>query len=381
MWDRSITGLRGILAINVVIAHFVSAFYPQAYHKNWPSIFIENENPSFLFRLLTSPPIGLLYNGHFAVIAFFIISGYVLTLPADAKDSNLKFFARMIGRYLRLNLPIFVIVFISLGIYKLGCYFNKEASDLSNSVLWFKNFFPNQLTATLAVREATYSAIIYGNSFFLPIAWTMQIEFLGSLYLLAYYILKKDRFRYLLLLIFIAVIRYVHEVNAIFYLSFFVGAMLHKIKKIKINNYIIIPFALYFSSFQFQTLVYDFQPQLHILGISIFRTKDLFISIGASLFCLLIIKGWGSKLLNLRIFQYLGRISYSVYLVHFLLLASIFSFIYVNHPITSFNIMFNFFIYLLSVIFCATIFEKFIDRKSITAAKKFSEFVIKKRNG
>lgn len=65
-------GLKGVAAFNVVVAHFVAAFLPMMLHKNYPTVFAENLNPSNLFEILTSPIFSIFYNGHFAVLIFFL---------------------------------------------------------------------------------------------------------------------------------------------------------------------------------------------------------------------------------------------------------------------------------------------------------------------
>ena len=62
MKNKYADGLRGIAAFNVAVHHFVAAFLPMMLHKNFPTIFAENPNPSHLFEILTSPIISIFYN-------------------------------------------------------------------------------------------------------------------------------------------------------------------------------------------------------------------------------------------------------------------------------------------------------------------------------
>lgn len=100
--DRSADGLRGMAAFNVAICHFVSAFLPAMLHKNYPSIFSESIEKSAIFDFLTSPPATLFFNGNFAVVLFFVLSGYVLTIPYFAKNEKTVIQKRLWARYLRL---------------------------------------------------------------------------------------------------------------------------------------------------------------------------------------------------------------------------------------------------------------------------------------
>jgi peptidoglycan/LPS O-acetylase OafA/YrhL len=79
--DFSADGLRGIAAANVAISHFIAAFLPSVLHSHYPDVFQKNLNPSLLFQFIEHPLVSIFYNGHFAVVIFFVLSGYVLVLP------------------------------------------------------------------------------------------------------------------------------------------------------------------------------------------------------------------------------------------------------------------------------------------------------------
>jgi len=79
MHNKKLDGLRGLAALNVTISHFIAAFFPALLNANYPQTFPANNNPSILFKIVSFPAISVLYNGNFAVLIFFAISGYVLT--------------------------------------------------------------------------------------------------------------------------------------------------------------------------------------------------------------------------------------------------------------------------------------------------------------
>ena len=108
-------GLRGLAALNVVISHFMAAFTPFLMHYNYPETFPAGQMSTFS-TILNLPIFTILYNGHFAVLIFFVLSGYVLARPYYLdKSHSLK--NRLWGRYLRLNLPIAVSLLISFFLY------------------------------------------------------------------------------------------------------------------------------------------------------------------------------------------------------------------------------------------------------------------------
>ncbi len=80
-----IEAVRGLAALLVVFTHFMMAFYPSAAygakyqaHGEWEKLFIQT-------------PLSILLQGEFAVCLFFVLSGYVLSLPyfgPGSRDNN-----------------------------------------------------------------------------------------------------------------------------------------------------------------------------------------------------------------------------------------------------------------------------------------------------
>jgi peptidoglycan/LPS O-acetylase OafA/YrhL len=79
-YKKSLDGLRGLASLNVALSHFFGAFLPTVLHSNYPNVFhggLENAYTD----IIGSPLATIFFNGHFAVLLFFVLSGYVLSLP------------------------------------------------------------------------------------------------------------------------------------------------------------------------------------------------------------------------------------------------------------------------------------------------------------
>jgi peptidoglycan/LPS O-acetylase OafA/YrhL len=374
MKNKYADGLRGIAAFNVAVAHFVAAFLPMMLHKNYPTIFSENPNPSQLFEILTSPIISIFYNGHFAVLIFFVLSGYVLTLPffSNNSDSTILLQKRLWGRYLRLNIPIAIAILISYFVYKLGLYSNIQAAEMSGSVKWLNNFFPVGITALNTAKEAAYGGIFFGSGTLVPPLWTLKIEFIGSLYILLFYISKPQRAVFAPLLMVCCLIYAIHLQDSIYYFAIFAGSLLNNSKSISKYRFIIFALGLYFGGFQFNSVVYDYLPNLNFLGFDIWERKTFYNAIGAVLVTLSVLQGFGSKVFQSRLFQFLGRISYSIYLIHFIVLCSLSSFVYVHLPQSKLFVGINFVMYVVVCFGVSMIFEEIVDKGAISISHKFS---------
>lgn len=173
-------GLRGCLALMVVLEHIsdtLSAnfdlFVTQAVWGNthfWGAF----------------GPLAIVRNGALAVGIFFALSGFVLT-HALYKSSNLlgkDFFIFATKRYVRFALPVLALHLLIWCAFALGIF-----NDNLSSHIIFNGFAPllhPQLNIDLAnvVFHGLVSTPILGTSFFNPVLWTVSVELYGSLLVL-----------------------------------------------------------------------------------------------------------------------------------------------------------------------------------------------------
>jgi peptidoglycan/LPS O-acetylase OafA/YrhL len=109
---RSLDALRGLAALAVVVSHWHDAFPP------WTSGI-----PSAFSREFWKDPFGILlqHTGHIfnlggsAVIVFFVLSGFVLALSLEAPDETYGRF--VIKRVFRIWPPLAFVVLLSAGLY------------------------------------------------------------------------------------------------------------------------------------------------------------------------------------------------------------------------------------------------------------------------
>ena len=375
-YSTNANGLRGFAAINVVLAHFIAAFYPSLLSRNY-KVFQDADTTTFLETLMQFPFISIFYNGHFAVIVFFVLSGYVLSMPAFENNKNsLK--KRLLGRYLRLNIPVAFILIVSYIFLTAGFYYNTEAAELSGSK-WLINFFTEEKTIIELFKMMLYESIVFGERYLYSPLWTIQIEFIGSLYLLVYFLIKPYRLKthlevYLLLGVFV-LIYFIHGINSIYFYAMILGAYLNLYNNISKNFQIIFMIlGIYFGSFQFTHFMYDFLPEITLEQIIIFDKKTFYNTLGALFMVLPVVNGLFHGLFSSKLGRFLGKISYSSYLIHFIILCSITSYIYILLP-KSF-LLINFILYIGMVFMIAKYLMQPIDNYSIHISHKFAQYII-----
>jgi peptidoglycan/LPS O-acetylase OafA/YrhL len=170
--------LRGIAAIIVLVHHSLLAFYPR-FHG-----LVDNDSYFSLF----GTPLFSLINGSAAVILFFVLSGFVLTLKAFQRRSYRPLFQTALKRWPRLVVPVLSVNIVSGFLAGWGFYSSAAvASTVKSTWLGWHFVEPPPGLASLgkAVYEGFFSTFVTGSSYFNSSTWTMKYEFLGSFLCLA----------------------------------------------------------------------------------------------------------------------------------------------------------------------------------------------------
>jgi peptidoglycan/LPS O-acetylase OafA/YrhL len=166
-------GLRGIAALTVVVFHYLSAFVPALTPD-------QTANPYWL----SDTPLAVLFNGPFAVVVFFVLSGFVVSKAAHRNDS----LPLTVGlRYLRLTIPMLASVLIA---WLLLTMFPTEATKLASitGTPWLSRTFNGHIPSLLeAIKDATYEVYLRGDSGFDNAIWSMQWELIASVAIYAIY--------------------------------------------------------------------------------------------------------------------------------------------------------------------------------------------------
>jgi peptidoglycan/LPS O-acetylase OafA/YrhL len=181
---RHLEGLRGVAAVQVVLLHFVTGFLPTSAEH-------------------AAPPLPVLWDGHTAVYVFFLISGTVLT-PSFARGGA---WPRQIAkRLVRLGLPIAAAAIIALVLLSVMPDAHRDAAQLTGSG-WLAMDSSAATTLTHLLREITLDSLVLGYreyTLFTPIAgrlpllenslnapsWSLHLELYGSLLLLGLVLLR-----------------------------------------------------------------------------------------------------------------------------------------------------------------------------------------------
>jgi peptidoglycan/LPS O-acetylase OafA/YrhL len=318
-------GLRGLAAVLVVTTHHLSAFHPYAVFGDRAG----HGLPAFAWeRLFFMPPLGLLTAGHFAVCLFFILSGYVLAMGHLGKGQDrFAILGAMLKRPVRLGGLVLFTVMLGAIAWSQGLYANQAAARWLPSMAWFGLFWPGGFDAPLFWRHVL-TAPFASAGIYNPPLWTIKIELYGSVYVYLFLlVLGRFRFSWLAILLLLVYLRHGP------YFGFFVGLALADLKQrgwlagqsrtpavlsviLMLGAFCLVSYPGYVSPAFLQGTLYGALPP----------RAPMFVGYPMLAACMafaaLLMHEPMGRWLSRPFWALLGRISYALYALHFLVLGT-----------------------------------------------------------
>jgi peptidoglycan/LPS O-acetylase OafA/YrhL len=276
-------------------------------------------------------PLGVLLNGNSAVMFFFVLSGFVLSLPfIDGRRplSIAEFYLKRIFRiYPAYLLAILLAIFFKNYVHNLH-----GMQDFSS---WVKGFWHwgfdaehrNEILKTFLLIGPNFNADLID-----PVIWSLVVEMKMSL-LLPFIIVITSRCNLKINLLFfmlLLVIAYGHQTGYLY--VFHIGVLLARYKDglcqsirqwpvYLVAIVMVLALALYNVNFEFYKPYGD---TIHIFG---YFWRNALAAVGSSLILLIALarKSFTTNL-EKKVFIFFGEISYSFYLVHLPILITVCSF-------------------------------------------------------
>lgn len=366
-------GLRGIAAVNVMIMHFFIVFLPaMIYSDRMPSHLGNFE------QIFSNTPLGLIGAGNFSVCIFFILSGYVLTQKYFKTKDKSIIISGAVRRYIRLFIPVLAAILLSYLMASAGVfhyYIETVIISGNNNYAGYWIFTPNIADA---IKQALWGAFFAGEDTYNPVLWTMTIEFYGSMLVFAMaFLFGQQRARWTFYLA--AAVFFFNS----YYLAFIIGMTLadtlnSKISIFKTGNKIVLGIilisGLFIGSYPVGTVTND--SLYSFLNNGIFQTPKLTYHIlGAGMILYVLLNSqWLQNIFSSQLLIFLGKISYSLYLIHFLVISSftcaLFLFLYQVFPYVV-AILISCIVSVLLLIPLSYLFYRYIDIAGVQLSKIF----------
>ncbi|MCD6389977.1 MAG: acyltransferase [Desulfobulbaceae bacterium] len=309
--------IRGLAALSVVWSHFALGYGALVPFQT----------------VLEHTPLHLFWDGSAAVSMFFVLSGFVLSLkylqPPDFKvPIQLRLSSFYISRICRISLPFMAM----LGISYAGCHWLYHHHAIEPSMTkWLRDFWTSgSLAAASSFPKQALLFLPNTTHFYVPQGWTLTLELQASL-CMPFLILVAHRNQIFLMIICILSIGYDLFLNNNFTVSMYILLYFHFYLGILLSCYLpaisrwgyeqgllakglLFCLALFFYTFR-HTLYVRYPEMMKEISVWYFT------AMGAFLFLVLVLGSTKARnLLDYAPCRYLGKVSYSLYLCHLLVL-------------------------------------------------------------
>ncbi|MCE3297010.1 MAG: acyltransferase 3 [Crocinitomicaceae bacterium] len=183
--------MRGLAALLVFVHHIRLLFYKDAFEAMDDTV-ISWHLPAFLQDFIIQLK-NTFVDGTLFVWVFWILSAYVLSIRLfrPGKENKPVLYLSFLKRYLRLFIPITVSVLLVLLFIRVGWFYNKEAArelvTINQDPAWLNSFF-NFDFGLAKVLNFLFFEVYFNYNFdqtFNPVLWSIQNEFIGSLFIFA----------------------------------------------------------------------------------------------------------------------------------------------------------------------------------------------------
>lgn len=308
---NSAESIRGLACVAVILSHIALVFFPAMHNPK------NTELPnSAIFQFIHNSPLAFFYSGSAAVYVFFVLSGFVLSYACikDREKAKQKLFSMAVKRYPRLAIPAII---STLLVWAAFLY----PVDTSNVSSWFSENWGKQNNSILiALYDGAINSFLYGKPIYNRVLWTMQIELFGSfVVLILLFSFLKSRILFSINIFIFLILSLFISVKFFLGIGCFIVGMLIYIFCKPISLKFALPLlltGLYFAGAHNDSTAYV--PFAMILGN---KTYLLLTAISGPLIVYSILMNERiSNLLDKRFFVYLGKLSFSMYLLHMLVL-------------------------------------------------------------
>jgi peptidoglycan/LPS O-acetylase OafA/YrhL len=331
-------GIRGLAAFMVVGHHFMLAFYPAAYDGNPAYAHMPPYDRSYY-----ESPLNVLTNGNFCVTLFYVLSGFVLSRKYWLERNFSIVTSSAIRRYFRLIIPVGFVLFLSFILLQFSAYKNLELAKVSGTDWWLKTLWPMDPSFPTFLRYLFVDVMFRGSGDYVTSMWTMKTELFGSFLVFGLlgliHIIKRP---YIILLVCLVALMMAKEY---YYTGFVIGILLNGLADVSANagNFLkknrivkgVLLLALIsgglilgsypswpnFAPFGFWKFVYGLHNSKQILA----ADHYVWIHVLGSAFIVsaVLMSGTMQRVLGSRVFVFLGLISFSLYLLHPLVLGAV----------------------------------------------------------
>jgi peptidoglycan/LPS O-acetylase OafA/YrhL len=295
-------GLRGWAALAVVLGHLFTGIFASYAAK-----------PELIYHT----PLLAMLDGASAVLLFFIISGFSLSVAFFRNGNVQRLLNTAQFRILRLYVPVAISVLFALSLLQLGLMSNGTAAELMENP-WLANYYKDDSLGSF-LHKMTFLKFTAYN----PVLWSMKLELIASMTIFSLLAIAGKRGHRYILYIALAIVSLATKK---IYLAFVIGVAIADLY-VALENSKMSPFfwpkpyrqaveAVLLIAFLivYQSLIVPRYEEYH--GMARIAAMTL-------LFLIPLSGGYFQELLASTQSRFMGRMSFALYLVHFPILCSL----------------------------------------------------------
>lgn len=314
-------GLRGLMALNVIICHFVVGYYPQMYYLE------DAQKFGGFLSLFATTPLSVFVIGDVAVRYFFVLSSFLIATSVykNVETKTKEIGSLVLKRYFRMVVMVGITVLFTFLLKKIGLLYHFEIAERTLK----PDFFYGQIKLNPALRNLPFYMFIqpfFEKSELVGPFWTIHYELWGALlsFIIASCLKEKNwKVRTVVYLVSSYVIIYFVDVN---YFGFIAGILLadliqnfEKYSVKRITKFLFWGIGLFCVTIPMDwSGIYNFLPGRGYFNTTVYRTAGITI-------CMYCMFGGGNlhKMLEGKVLQWMGKISFATYSVHFPIMLSL----------------------------------------------------------
>ena len=245
-----------------------------------------------------------------------------------------------------------------------------------------KNLFTNDLSLLEVLKMAIYKVPFNGDNNYVPVLWTMYVEFVGAILLFTFLVLTHKLNKKWLFFLIIMLILFFIDKN--YMLLFFAGSIITKYE-VTIKNTIkslwlkitILLLGLYFAGIpNIQDIAKQHNWYAYTCSFSNIIYIHFHVIACVFIFVFMITSINFQKIISNKIFVFFGKLSFSLYLLHLPILFILGTYV-LNKSDAKINLFILFLICFVSCMLFAILFNKFIDSKAVSLSNKIATKIIK----
>lgn len=308
-------GLKGISCLLIFVHHFCLAFYP-AIHYGIGTI----SHLNGIDTTLADSPLSVILNGNFLVAIFCVISGILISNQVMSMKDKTKLSDIVVKRYFRLMFPLLPIGILVYVMLRFELFTNIEAASYTLSP-WLAQYYNNSIGFIQTLKLIFVDTWFYGSDILSNAFWMLSQLFYGTFLSIILSIIawKSNRKTWLIYVAVVFCFLAKQDLSLAFILGTFL-AWLYKNKSKIFNKYlgcVLLIVGLFLGGYPSGIIPNNIYSFLNGQSYIIWHIIGAFLIIYGIWSCKLF-----QKILSMRIFKVLGKISYSVYLIHIPLLFS-----------------------------------------------------------